>query len=417
MTIELDAGAIPPDGPRASGAPDALHRAEADAPRHGTHDAPLASAPRDRGAAFVFTGTGAGYFRIWIVNLLLTVVTVGIYSAWAKVRRLRYFYGNTLVDGSPFEFHGRPIALLKGRVVGLVLLAGYTQAPKVSFALWLAVVAGLVALLPWLLWKSLRFRFANSSYRGIRFGFDGTLAQAYLTFIPLMVMVLTPSLLAVLLGHAANDARSLRAAGAFALIGTATLLFAPWFYFRLRAYQHRHARLGATPFAFEARVRSAYWLAIKIALLMIGFGLIAGACAAAFGMVASFSHVGAGKPPALASIIAAVGIAYLIMLSGLSQPIAMIQNFVWNHSALGGAPFASDVRRSKLWRILFVNLVLTVATAGLFWPFAVVRSARYRIGSLSWSGDAGAVAAGANDLRVGASGEETAELFGLDIAL
>ena len=43
-----------------------------------------------------FRATGAEYFRIWIVNLLLTIITLGIYSAWAKVRRLRYFYGSTL---------------------------------------------------------------------------------------------------------------------------------------------------------------------------------------------------------------------------------------------------------------------------------------------------------------------------------
>ncbi len=42
-----------------------------------------------------FTGTGADYFRIWIVNLALTVVTLGVFSAWAKVRRLQYFYRDT----------------------------------------------------------------------------------------------------------------------------------------------------------------------------------------------------------------------------------------------------------------------------------------------------------------------------------
>src|SRR6187455_1066695 len=72
---------------------------------------------------FEFRATGGEYFRIWIVNLLLTIVTLGIYSAWAKVRRLRYFYGNTLLDGHSFEYHGRPLAILKGRliVVGLYL--------------------------------------------------------------------------------------------------------------------------------------------------------------------------------------------------------------------------------------------------------------------------------------------------------
>src|SRR5436305_11873488 len=39
-----------------------------------------------------FTGSGSEYFRIWIVNALLSIITLGIYSAWAKVRTLQYFY-------------------------------------------------------------------------------------------------------------------------------------------------------------------------------------------------------------------------------------------------------------------------------------------------------------------------------------
>ena len=51
-----------------------------------------------RTEAIEFSGDGGEYFRIWIVNLALSVVTLGIYSAWAKVRRLRYFYGSTRFD-------------------------------------------------------------------------------------------------------------------------------------------------------------------------------------------------------------------------------------------------------------------------------------------------------------------------------
>jgi uncharacterized membrane protein YjgN (DUF898 family) len=78
---------------------------------------------------FQFTGSAGEYFRIWIVNLLLSIATLGIYSAWAKVRRLRYFYGHTAVDGSTFGYHASPIAILKGRiiaysVVGTVAILG-----------------------------------------------------------------------------------------------------------------------------------------------------------------------------------------------------------------------------------------------------------------------------------------------------
>ncbi|MFT6387486.1 MAG: hypothetical protein ACJAUP_000857 [Cellvibrionaceae bacterium] len=40
-----------------------------------------------------FEGKGFEYFKIWMVNILLTIVTLGLYYPWAKVRHLRYFYG------------------------------------------------------------------------------------------------------------------------------------------------------------------------------------------------------------------------------------------------------------------------------------------------------------------------------------
>jgi uncharacterized membrane protein YjgN (DUF898 family) len=59
---------------------------------------------------FQFRGTGREFFRIWIVNFALTLITVGIYSAWAKVRTRRYFYGNTALAGHTFDYHASPNA-------------------------------------------------------------------------------------------------------------------------------------------------------------------------------------------------------------------------------------------------------------------------------------------------------------------
>ncbi|HYP18040.1 MAG TPA: DUF898 family protein, partial [Opitutus sp.] len=46
-------------------------------------------------ASFIFHGSVREYFRIWIVNTLLTILTLGVFSAWAKVRKRRYLRGNT----------------------------------------------------------------------------------------------------------------------------------------------------------------------------------------------------------------------------------------------------------------------------------------------------------------------------------
>jgi uncharacterized membrane protein YjgN (DUF898 family) len=59
---------------------------------------------------FDFTGRSGEYFRIWVVSLFLSVVTLGIYSAWGKVRKKRYLYSHTELDGTGFEFRATPLA-------------------------------------------------------------------------------------------------------------------------------------------------------------------------------------------------------------------------------------------------------------------------------------------------------------------
>jgi hypothetical protein len=38
-----------------------------------------------------FKGSAKEYFKIWVVSICLTLITFGIFSAWAKVRKKRYF--------------------------------------------------------------------------------------------------------------------------------------------------------------------------------------------------------------------------------------------------------------------------------------------------------------------------------------
>src|SRR5690349_19493845 len=100
---------------------------------------PQAAAPRT--LALGFTGDGREYFRIWVVNLLLTLATLGVYSAWAKVRRLQYFDRNTVLAGASFDFHGNPKAVLAGRALALVLFTAYHFAFGFSTTFGLAVIA------------------------------------------------------------------------------------------------------------------------------------------------------------------------------------------------------------------------------------------------------------------------------------
>src|SRR5215467_5894425 len=124
-----------------------------------------------------FTASTGEYFRIWIVNLALTVLTLGIYSAWAKVRKRRYFYGHTRIDGEGFEYRANPIAILKGRLIAVALFAAFYAvshyAPLWIFPLYLLLlIAG-----PWLVVRSLAFNAYNTAWRNVRLSFSGTYKQ------------------------------------------------------------------------------------------------------------------------------------------------------------------------------------------------------------------------------------------------
>jgi len=163
-------------------------------PNASSADAAPAPAPPSA-EPFHFTGKAGEYFGIWIVNLFLTIVTLGIYSAWAKVRKKRYFYGNTWVAGANFDFHGNPVAILKGRLLAFAAFAAYTLAghysPKVAALIALAIMPAV----PWLLVRSFAFNALNSSYRNLRFHFragyaDGLRAIWPLFLVPALIVFL-----------------------------------------------------------------------------------------------------------------------------------------------------------------------------------------------------------------------------------
>ena len=135
----------------------------------------------------IFEGKFSEYFGIWIVNLLLSLVTFGIYSAWAKVRRKKYFYNNSLIDNVGFDYHAKPISILKGRLIAVALLAIAAVNPILQSLVFLIIFI----FLPWLVVRGSIFNARNSSHRGLRFDFVGTVSQAVRVFVglPLLTMI------------------------------------------------------------------------------------------------------------------------------------------------------------------------------------------------------------------------------------
>lgn len=353
-------------------------------------DEQTAMPPDPQWERFVFTGSGSEYFRIWIVNLLLTIVTLGIYSAWAKVRKTRYFYDCTQLAGSSFEYHGNPMAILKGRIVAVAMIAGYQIAARMSIVAGLLVAAVLALASPWLVWKSTQFKLYNSSFRGIRFGFRGSARQAYSAFLLFPVLALVTLYLLLPLAHQ-----------------------------RIKKFQHSESRFGDTYFSFHGGVGSfykTYLIGFLIALAGIAaLGIAFGGSIAAMFAAGGIKHAG---PKAMASLGFFIIALYLWMFMLVPVFLVMIQKLIWNRTRLGEHQFKTDMTWGRTAFIMVTNIVGIVLTLGLFTPFAQIRTMRYRIESMS-------VLAGENldsfiadkQAEVSATGEGVADLLDFDLSL
>lgn len=333
--------------------------------------------------AFRFTGNGGEYFRIWIVNLALSILTLGIYSAWAKVRRMQYFYRNTAVADASFDYHGKPIAILKGRIIAAALFGVYSMAGNLNIAAGITAFVLLMAIMPWLLVRSYRFRMHNSSYRSLRFSFRGDTGDGYVNFLLLPLVAYFTLFLLWPLAHQqiTRYIRNNTAFGnrLFSFRCTASMFYRPYI---------------AVIFAFLAVI--VLMVAVTIALLQGGI-----------------------SQQSTGFIFGMLGVAYLgILLFVAPYLMARLQNLIWNNTKLGPVSFVSSASARDLFKIMAVNIILIILTLGLFKPFADIRLARYRIQSITLvtEGDLDEFI-GEQQQEVRATGEEMAEMFDLDIAL
>jgi uncharacterized membrane protein YjgN (DUF898 family) len=358
-----------------------------------------------------FTGSGGEYFKIWIVNLLLTIATFGIYSAWAKVRKMQYFYRNTEIDGSVFDYHGKPMAILKGRLIALALILFYNYSIGFSLVLGLIAAAVFAAAWPWLLNQSLRFKLHNTSYRGLRFRFTGSARFLYLLMgIPLLALLLAGGLMAAAVEK--GDKPDLwMFAPTFAVYALLALLF-PWLYFRFKRYQHSHSGYGNAMGRFHGRARGFYWIYLQAVLLIVlvtaGLG----------GLFAILTGGGGGTGWFVTVGIAAALAFYALLFFMVAFIQARLQNYVWNNSLLGLLGFDSSIWARRLTFISVTNLVLIVCTLGFYTPFAAVRMYRYRVESVAVlsTGDLDGFVA-RQGAEVGSAGEGVADLMDFDFSL
>jgi uncharacterized membrane protein YjgN (DUF898 family) len=346
---------------------------------------PSESAQRET-IPFQFTGTGAEYFRIWIVNLLLTVLTLGIYSAWAKVRRLRYFYGNTSLAGSAFEYHGQPIQIFKGRMIALAALIVYSVVTRLIPITALLLVPLMLLALPWVIVRSRKFQMQVTSWRNIRFHFHGTYGQAAAAYI----------------------------GWAVAAVLTLYLMMPRLLYARVK-FLLGQSSFGSQRFGFTKEVGPYYRFFYMTALMALVVAVVIGGGVFAF---AKASGVVLAKPPpaGFTGIILTAQLAgYAIFLLIFAYFQTRFINTTLDGLQIGPHTVRCNLETRRLAFIFVTNILGMLFTLGLFYPWARIRSAKYQFDSMSVD-TVGSLDTFVEevDSKTSATGEELGEFFDVD---
>lgn len=359
---------------------------------------PDGSAPADVGAAapapasvqpekIVFTGEWSEYFRIWIINVLLTIVTLGIYAAWAKVRRRRYFCANTRLFGHAFEYLADPKRILLGNllVVALFLLLSFSQV--ISPILYGALALLFAIAVPWFIVRALSFNARNTAWRGLKFNFTGTYGPSARVFL------LWPLLVPFTLG----------------------LIF-PFIAKRQKDFVVNHHAFGTSPFSFSGRTEDFYRIYGIAALFFLPIVALYFAMIAIF-FAAAAARQGGQPPPAAFGLIGLLFIgAVPLAIAGAMYFRARMFTYVWNHTSIAGNRFAAAMRARDLFVLHFVNTLVTALTGGLMHPWAAVRTVKFQLDRLQVlpAGNVDAFVAAAQP-PVGALGEAANDFFDFDL--
>jgi len=279
------------------------------------------------------------------VNTLLTIVTLGIYHFWGKVRIRQYLMSQAEFGGDRFAYHGTGKELFLGFLKAVLVfwlplfllnagLAFFFRARGRAIAGALTWVL-IMIFLPVAIVGARRYRLSRTSWRGIRFAFRGnTLAFARL--------FLTGSL----------------------LTGVTLGLYYPFFLVSRYGFLTAHSSFGTLKAGFDGKGRELFG-SFLLALVLTPFTL---------------------------------GLIWVWFA-------AKKHRYLWQHTTLGKARFGCDVTFSRLLGLHLVNGLLVIFTVGLAWPWVLVRNARFALQYLSLEGSLDLAAVQQNVQSASATGE------------
>jgi uncharacterized membrane protein YjgN (DUF898 family) len=393
-----------------------------------------------------FTGSGGEYFRVWIVNVLLTILTLGFYTPWARRRTAQYFYGHTVVAGSPLEFTAQQGRMVKGFIILVMISIAYQIAVNTGqdTAVGVFLLAG--ALLSPFIWGSaMRFRLGSTRWRGLRLQFTAPWREVYKASWPVFAIALvwfgvffgiqylapeSASALQELADESSDADLPTMTAGIWGLLAMG-LLLSIMCIIRLE-YNYKSLLVLRTQVGAETgRWKPVYmdfikvWLATVAVFLLFAIGVTVVVGVLAGGTAALFIDDAKNRSFALIMVAIVVGIfGGIFMLLLTSAPArayreARMFQLMWDNIGLSQvARFKCGLRTRSFVLLRIKNLFLTLLTLGLYRPFARVSEYRMKAESVTLHVKGGVdqvTGAMVRQQQQGGIGDALADAAGLDL--
>lgn len=380
---------------------------------------PAAAAEAGEGAKdlrFRFDGTTLDYYSVFVVNVLLSVVTIGVYTAWAKVRNRRYFYGNTLLGGHSFEFDARPAAILISRLIIVAVLLFASLSDEILGWVWgdVGLLSSLILLLfPFAVVRGRAFNARHTLHRTVRFRYLSVYWPSYLLFIayflPAFAMFAAMSITSD--GGLREPADWVGSAASliFLYLMAAFPAYHLWRH-RIMVNQLRFGKLGCE---YTAGMRTYYYHALIAFLLNLA--AVALAAAAVYGM---FGRLDPENPDTLGMLFVSVFLAWVfVAFTGYGIYRSRIIPVFYSSIRLsdGSALRCTVTARRYFFAYATVNFFAIILSFGLLLPWVRVRTWRYVTENLTLalSPETGAVFAGGKE-EITPLAEELADVSGFD---